>query len=134
LLTCIYSIVAASLSSDEDDLDTSSDYLESLQDKLANNKELQALNVTATLQDEDSDDDDFLLDNEETALEAYTTPLDEDDCGIDEYVVFKQVMQGRPSWHYFGAHKAYSLRLSRVCPQCYFSCTSQLCELGSDGK
>ena len=46
-------------------------------------------------QDEDTDDesDDEYEANEETALESYTTPLDEDTCSIDEYVVFKEVLQ-----------------------------------------
>merc|ERR1712123_271722 len=38
----------------------------------------------------DSDDD---YDGcEETSLEAYTTPLDEDDCPVDEYNIFKDVL------------------------------------------
>lgn len=46
-------------------------------------------------QDEDTDDesDDEYEANEETALESYTTPLDEDSCSVDEYVVFKEVLQ-----------------------------------------
>merc|ERR1712098_269800 len=40
----------------------------------------------------DSDDDDY--DGcEETSLEAYTTPLDEDECTVDEYNMFKEVLQ-----------------------------------------
>lgn len=41
--------------------------------------------------DDDDDDSDFEL-HEETMLEAYNTPLDEDTCPIDEYDVFKEVM------------------------------------------
>jgi hypothetical protein len=46
-------------------------------------------------QDEDTDDDsdDEYEANEETALESYTTPLDEESCNVDEYVVFKEVLQ-----------------------------------------
>ena len=47
------------------------------------------------VQDEDTDEesDDEYEANEETALESYTTPLDEDSCSVDEYVVFKEVLQ-----------------------------------------
>lgn len=46
-------------------------------------------------QDEDTDDDsdEEYEANEETALESYTTPLDEESCSVDEYVVFKEVLQ-----------------------------------------
>ena len=45
--------------------------------------------------DSDSDDDDDSLDDdeaEETALESYQTPLDEVNCPIDEYIIFKQIL------------------------------------------
>ena len=42
-------------------------------------------------EDDDDDDDDFSA-GEETALECYATPLDDDDCPIDEYVIFKEVL------------------------------------------
>lgn len=47
--------------------------------------------------DDDSSDDDSLDDNEaeETALESYQTPLDEDNCPVDEYIIFKQILQSR---------------------------------------
>jgi len=36
-------------------------------------------------------------------LESYTTPLDEDSCSVDEYVVFKEVLQhiqaNDPEWY-----------------------------------
>ena len=54
--------------------------------------------VTILLQhDEDTDDDsdDDYEANEETALESYTTPLDEENCNIDEYIVFKEVLQSK---------------------------------------
>lgn len=50
-------------------------------------------------QDEDDDDDDDgddaeLLSNlDETDLESYSTPLDRDDSDVDEYWVFKTIMQ-----------------------------------------
>jgi hypothetical protein len=30
---------------------------------------------------------------EETALESYQTPLDEDNCPVDEYQIFKNVLE-----------------------------------------
>lgn len=45
--------------------------------------------------EEDDDDDDEDYDpSEETPLEGYTTPLDDEDCEIDEYVLFKNVLLG----------------------------------------
>jgi hypothetical protein len=53
--------------------------------------------------EEDDDDDDDDEEEEETALEGYTTPLDVDNCEIDEYIIFKQVLeevQGtNPAWY-----------------------------------
>ncbi len=54
-------------------------------------------------QDEDSDEDEEDEDGsdsdeaEETALEGFTTPIDEEDSSefIDEYVVFQEVMQSK---------------------------------------
>ena len=50
--------------------------------------------VKASIEDEesDSDSDDDYDGCEETSLEAYTTPLDEDDCPVDEYNIFKDVL------------------------------------------
>lgn len=47
--------------------------------------------------DGDSSDDESLDDDEaeETALESYQTPLDEDSCPIDEYIIFKQILQSK---------------------------------------
>lgn len=49
--------------------------------------------------DEDSDDDEeeSVDDLNETALEGFTTPIDdeEEDSAIDEYVTFKEVFSGR---------------------------------------
>lgn len=44
--------------------------------------------------DDDSDDEDFEA-GEETTLEAYTTPLDEEATTVDEYGVFKQVLYSK---------------------------------------
>lgn len=53
--------------------------------------------------DSDSDEDDEYDGCEETSLEAYTTPLDDDDCEVDEYNIFKQVLGGlqtsNPAWY-----------------------------------
>lgn len=54
------------------------------------------MQVSATVADEDDDDSDLDSDyqpNEETALENYTTPLDDSECEEDEYLIFKEVMQ-----------------------------------------
>lgn len=55
------------------------------------------MNISSTISDiediSDDDDSDYEA-NEETLLETYTTPLDEEDCEVDEYMAFKQVMTG----------------------------------------
>lgn len=82
------------LDSDEDEIDDEGQtYLESLEEKV--NKATGApFDIKATMEEEeDSDSDDDEYDGcEETSLEAYTTPLDEDDCPVDEYNVFKDVL------------------------------------------
>lgn len=47
--------------------------------------------------DGDSSDDDSLDDDEaeETALESYQTPLDEDNCPVDEYIIFKTILHSK---------------------------------------
>lgn len=85
------------LSSDEDDIDEQGqEYLESLGRKAAVAGGDAGMNVTATIADvdDDSEDDDSDFEpNEEMVLETYTTPLDDEDCEIDEYIVFKETMQ-----------------------------------------
>jgi len=94
------------LDSDEDEIDDEGQaYLESLQEKV--NKAAGApFKVTATMGedgDSDSDEEDEYDGCEETSLEAYTTPLDDDDCDVDEYNIFKQVLGGlqgsNPAWY-----------------------------------
>ncbi|XP_076030766.1 importin-7 msk isoform X2 [Oratosquilla oratoria] len=93
------------LDSDEDELDDlGDDYLEHLEEKI--NKTTCPFQIKTSFQDdedEDEDDDDELDDIDETALESFTTPLDKDDCDVDEYCVFKEVMQGleasAPAWY-----------------------------------
>jgi len=109
------------LDSDEDEIDDEGQaYLESLQaetaaylakterrfkEKVNKGAAGSGFEVKATIEDEVSDDDsdDDYDGCEETSLEAYTTPLDEDDCPVDEYNIFKDVLgaiQGsNPAWY-----------------------------------
>ena len=54
----------------------------------------QFFDIQASIEDDsdsdDSDDEDY-DGYEETSLESYTTPLDEEDTCVDEYQVFKEV-------------------------------------------
>merc|ERR1719348_2542871 len=53
--------------------------------------------------DSDEDDDDEYDACEETSLEAYTTPLDDEDCPVDEYNIFREVLgslqTSNPAWY-----------------------------------
>ncbi|XP_075546837.1 importin-7 msk [Dermacentor variabilis] len=84
------------LDSDEDELDDEGqEYLSRLARRAKKGSPFPV--TSATIEDDpedDEDDEDEEDDEEETALESFTTPLDEDDCPIDEYQVFKEVMQG----------------------------------------
>merc|ERR1712128_410423 len=83
------------LDSDEDEIDDEGQaYLESLQEKVTKSSAGSGFTVKASIEDEesDSDSDDDYDGCEETSLEAYTTPLDEDDCPVDEYNIFKDVL------------------------------------------
>lgn len=79
------------LASDEDEVDEEGQqYLEKLE---------KSLNEA-----EDSDDDSLEEDEaEETALESYQTPLDEENSPVDEYVIFKELIQhlqsADPAWY-----------------------------------
>jgi len=94
--------VEEALSSDEDDIDEDGvEYLEQLDVKL---KKASAPFPMSTEDDDDyEDEDDDDEDNEETPLECFGTPLDEEDCVVDEYVVFKEVIvalqQHDPSYY-----------------------------------
>merc|ERR1719228_1273098 len=92
------------LSSDEDEIDEESAvYLESLQDKL--NKHCNGnLSMKTNIEDEeDSDEEDDEFDYDETALESFVTPLDDEDNSPDEYQVFRDVVQrvetNNPQWY-----------------------------------
>jgi len=96
------------LDSDEDEIDEEGQaYLESLQEKVNKAAVGSGFKVNATIEDEEDDEDDDDDDEydacEETSLEAYTTPLDDDDCPVDEYNIFREVLGGlqtsNPAWY-----------------------------------
>lgn len=72
---------AAELGSDEDDIDEEGqEYLEML----------------AKQAGEDGDDEDWEEDDaEETALESYATSIDDEDNFVDEYQIFKAILQSK---------------------------------------
>lgn len=83
------------LSSDEDEIDEQGQmYLEKLQD--ATNKKAVAAGVpiSAAFQECDSESD-YDLNNEETTLETYTTPIDDEENVIDEYIIFKELFTSK---------------------------------------
>ncbi|XP_068617369.1 importin-7 [Battus philenor] len=81
------------LSSDEDDIEEmNSDYLENLAKIAVKGGAQQGLNITAKIEEYDSDDNDEDYEQDETAIECYTTPLDDKDCPVDEYVKFKNTL------------------------------------------
>ncbi|XP_048004501.1 importin-7 [Leguminivora glycinivorella] len=83
------------LSSDEDDIDDmNNEYLENLSRMAVKNAAQQGINMTANIEDYDSDSDDEDYEPDETAIECYTTPLDDRDCPVDEYVKFKAALSG----------------------------------------
>ncbi|XP_063546915.1 importin-7 isoform X2 [Cydia strobilella] len=84
------------LSSDEDDIDDmNNEYLENLSRMAVKNAAQQGVNMTANFEDYDSDsDDEDDYEPDETAIECYTTPLDDRDCPVDEYVKFKAALSG----------------------------------------
>merc|ERR1739844_256061 len=82
------------LDSDEDEIDEAGNqYLETLENRI--HKHSNGTIETSIEDDSESDDsDDEDYDGyEETSLESYTTPLDEEENKIDEYQIFKEVMQ-----------------------------------------
>ena len=116
------------LDSDEDEIDDEGQaYLESLQvsvdchvmipsvvikkssyqEKVNKGAAGAGFKINATIEDEEDEDDDDDEEDydgcEETSLEAYTTPLDDEDCPIDEYNVFKEVLGAiqstNPGWY-----------------------------------
>lgn len=86
------------LSTDDDEIDDQAqDYLESLARKVKKEGAKAGLTINDVNNDENSEDSDYEGDEDydaldETPLESYTTPLDEADCPVDEYIVFKEVI------------------------------------------
>ncbi|ESO95346.1 hypothetical protein LOTGIDRAFT_214997 [Lottia gigantea] len=79
------------LDSDEDDIDESGkEYLEKLE---------KSVNGDDTDSDDDYSDDG----REETALESFQTPIDEENTPVDEYIGFKNILihlqQSDPNWY-----------------------------------
>merc|ERR1712083_26747 len=82
------------LDSDEDEIDEAGNqYLETLENRIHKHSNG---NIETSIEDDsdsdDSDEEDY-DGYEETSLESYTTPLDEEENKIDEYQIFKEVMQ-----------------------------------------
>uniref|UniRef100_A0A182IM19 Uncharacterized protein n=1 Tax=Anopheles atroparvus TaxID=41427 RepID=A0A182IM19_ANOAO len=95
------------LSSDEDDVDEMNPFFKNMS-KMVQNKAAEAgFEVTTSIQDADSDEDDDDDDDDdddgddidETALESYTTPLDDEENpnAVDEYILFQDVMNNLPN-------------------------------------
>ncbi|KAG1666608.1 Importin-7 [Nymphon striatum] len=98
------------LATDEDDLeDEDAAYLNKIIAKAKANSPFPVTAATVTNPEngeqqndlrflEDSDDEDY-----EDPLEIYTTPLDEDNCPVDEYISFKDTLQQiqscDPNWY-----------------------------------
>jgi len=84
------------LSSDEDEIDEEGAvYLESLQEKITKhcNGNLSGLQMKTNIEDdEDSDEEESEFDYDETALESFITPLDDEDTCPDEYQIFRTIV------------------------------------------
>ncbi|XP_023238428.1 importin-7-like, partial [Centruroides sculpturatus] len=93
------------LESDEDDIDEKeTEYLERISAKAKMKSPFPITSTTIQDDDDDDDDDDEEEDGiEETALESYTTPLDEEETPVDEYIIFKDLLQSlqaaEPNWY-----------------------------------
>ncbi|XP_061173648.1 importin-7-like [Saccostrea echinata] len=90
---------------DEDDDDEVNEELASSEDEIDEEgaQYIEKLEKAANNEDDDSDGEYTDDGTEETALESYQTPLDEDTCPVDEYMIFKTVLsnlQGNdPNWY-----------------------------------
>lgn len=92
------------LESDEDEIDDEGqEYLARLARKAKKGSPFPITSATIEDDQEEDDDDEDDDDEVETPLESFTTPLDEEDCPVDEYQVFKDVMQAiqgaDPMWY-----------------------------------
>lgn len=81
---CTYLWLKEELGSDEDDIDEDGqEYLE----------------ILAKQAGEDGDDEDWEEDDaEETALEGYSTIIDDEDNPVDEYQIFKAIFQSKSTY------------------------------------
>lgn len=94
------------LSSDEDEIDElGPSYFERISN-LAQEKGAEAgFDIKGAVKDEDEDDDSDAddLESDETVLESYTTPLDDEETpdAVDEYITFSEVMSSKFFFFYF---------------------------------
>ncbi|XP_041366189.1 importin-7-like [Gigantopelta aegis] len=82
-------------SSDEEEIDeeNETEVLDSDEDEI-DDEGLQYLEKLEKAANEDDSDAEYTDDGaEETALESYQTPLDEEKCPVDEYVIFKTILE-----------------------------------------
>lgn len=91
----------ASLDEDEDEMDEDSImYLEQLQKKVQAAAPSSPFTISSKIIEDDGSE--FSLDYEEQ-FEDYTTPLDAPDCPVDEFVVFRETLEGlqqqQPEWY-----------------------------------
>ncbi|XP_043239281.1 importin-7-like isoform X2 [Amphibalanus amphitrite] len=91
----------ASLDEDEDELDEESNqYLELLQKKVQEASPSSPFTISSQIIEDDSSE--YSLDYDEL-FEDYTTPLDAADCPVDEFVVFRETLEGlqraQPEWY-----------------------------------
>ena len=93
----VTSLLTGELDDDDDDIDDEGDlYMERLRrmGKKMDGDGTVGMNGGATVGGDDSDGDDDELDEaEETALENYETPLDKLNCPVDEYQIFKTLLE-----------------------------------------
>lgn len=103
-ILCIFLFIfqTEALSSDEDEIDEfAPDYLEQIAEFSKTKAAEAGIEMKAVIKDDDEESDDeeedSIDDLNETALEGFTTPLDEeeDENAIDEYVTFKEVISGK---------------------------------------
>ncbi|XP_049297694.1 importin-7 [Anopheles funestus] len=95
------------LSSDEDDVDEINPYFKNMSKMIQERGAEAGFEVTASIQDADSDEEDDDDDDDdddgdeidETALESYTTPLDDEENPntVDEYIMFQDIMNNLPN-------------------------------------
>uniref|UniRef100_UPI00358E494A importin-7-like isoform X2 n=1 Tax=Myxine glutinosa TaxID=7769 RepID=UPI00358E494A len=80
---------------DDDEVDIANEELASDEDEI-NETDRQYLEMLAREAGEDNEEDydDADYEEDESPLEEYTTPIDSEDSGIDEYQMFKAVLQG----------------------------------------